>query len=437
MHIVLPLLYVAVFVYIIYKHPAFAKLHIPLWVLLVVFFLKIIASGVLLWLYTYYYPNRIEADIFKYYDDALVIYSSLHDSVWHFSRFITGIDISNPALDVYFDDMQFWDRKIDYGVGNDNRTIIRVNALVMLFSFGNIWVHNVFASFASLLAYLMIFSVFKQQLQQYNYVLFAAVVLIPSSIFWTAALLKETLVMCGAACFIWALHRFVTHGMRVSYVLIYLLGLYILLQIKIYVLVALVPAAISFYIAGTVSRFRVSHIYLFIYGLSILGVVLNHTLIQAVPFLETFAYKRNDFIMDAAYYAHAKSYIPIGFLGTSLIDFIQETPHALYRAICLPWIWDVRSFLDVLPAAENLLGIILLCVSIMYPKRQSRGAANLIWFSALFSLAVFWMVGITTPVVGAIVRYNVPILPFLYSTFVLLIDWNKLTGLKKYGTDLF
>lgn len=36
--------------------------------------LKVAAACFLFWLYTDYYSNRADADIFKYFDDAVVIY---------------------------------------------------------------------------------------------------------------------------------------------------------------------------------------------------------------------------------------------------------------------------------------------------------------------------------------------------------------------------
>ena len=132
---------------------------------------------------------------------------------------------------------------------------------------------------------------------------------------------------------------------------------------------------------------------------------------------------------------NAQSFIPIGFIQGTASEFIQETPHAIYRALFLPWIWNVESVIQYIPALEKLLMLALLIVSIFFHKKQTREITNLLWFSGAFALGTFWIIGITTPVVGAIVRYTVPVLPFLYTIFVLSIDWKQIFRKLNYGRN--
>jgi hypothetical protein len=39
-----------------------------------------------------------------------------------------------------------------------------------------------------------------------------------------------------------------------------------------------------------------------------------------------------------------------------------------------------------------------------------------------------WEIGISTPVIGGIVRYKIPIFPFLYTTLAMAIDWKKIVA---------
>ena len=47
--------------------------------------------------------------------------------------------------------MSFWIKNFNYELYNDNRTVIRFNGLIRIFSFGIIHVHTVFMSFLSFL----------------------------------------------------------------------------------------------------------------------------------------------------------------------------------------------------------------------------------------------------------------------------------------------
>ncbi|MFW5851000.1 MAG: hypothetical protein ACOCWB_02135 [Bacteroidota bacterium] len=401
-------------------------MHLPFWILIGIFSLKIISSAVMYWVYTSYYPVRIEADIFKYFDDAKIIFSSLEHSAWHYIKLICDIDISHPQLNQYYDKMEFWDRKIDYGFGNDNRTIIKANAIIMLFSFGNIWVHNVFAGFISIFSYLLLYKIIYSYNPKLQYALLISIVLIPSGFFWTSAMLKETIVMLGLACYVYGFISVLTKQKKYLSWLSLIIGIFILLHIKVYVIAALIPASLGFLIAYKLPQKRVSYVYIISMLVLILGIIINNTYLHAVPILEKFADKRNDFIMDVVYYAHAQSYIPIGFIDANIMSFIKDTPASLYRAVFLPWLWNTSSLLGIVPALENLMLIILGLLACFYRRNLDRSQQNIIWFSLIFSITLLWIIGITTPVIGAIVRYKIPVFPFLYSIFALIIDWDKL-----------
>ena len=56
------------------------------------FFILKIFAGLALWtLYTYYYPDRATADIFKYFDDSKIMYDALFEKPDDFQKFIKQI----------------------------------------------------------------------------------------------------------------------------------------------------------------------------------------------------------------------------------------------------------------------------------------------------------------------------------------------------------
>ncbi len=434
MQILVPILYCLLFLYSIYALPAFKKSGLPFLGLSSLFLIKIVASVAMYYIYTVYYPIRNEADMFKYFDDSQHIFAAFKDSVLHFLRLITGIDIHNVELQKYFDQMNFWNRKFTYGIGNDNRTIIRINAIFMLFSGGNIWVHNIFASYIAFVSYFMIYRVFVSYAPHLRTFLIISIFLIPSSVFWTSSILKETIVVFGLALFFHGFHALHTKKISWKSLLILCLGIFFLISIKLYVLVALIPAALAYVLANKFPQKRIIYSYILVYVAVILAIIINQ-IGEIYPVLKTFANKRNDFITDTIRQTDAQSYIPIGYIKSNLLDFIKETPHALYRALFLPWIWNVQSFIQYIPAFEKLLMIILFIISLFFHKKQTREIKNLMWFSGTFTLGVCWIVGMTTPVVGAIVRYTVPVLPFLYTIFVFSIDWEQILRKFNYGRN--
>ena len=115
-----------------------------------IFILKIITGVALYLIYTYYYTDRRSADIFKYFDDGKIIFNTLFVNPIHYLQIICGIDTDAEYLKQYLNKTDFWYKPRDTQVYNDNRTIIRFNAIAMLISFGYYSVHSVFMNFVSI-----------------------------------------------------------------------------------------------------------------------------------------------------------------------------------------------------------------------------------------------------------------------------------------------
>jgi hypothetical protein len=75
---------------------------------------------------------------------------------------------------------------------------------------------------------------------------------------------------------------------------------------------------------------------------------------------------------------------------------------------------------------ENLLFILLFITLIFRFKKPEISNQTIIIFSMLFVFTLYTLVGLTTPVLGAAVRYKVPALPFLLISIFLLYDVSKL-----------
>ena len=108
-----------------------------------VFVLKVFAGFVMFLLYSYYF-DRTTADIFRFYDDAKVIYNAAFEKPLDYIRFVTGIGTNAPELRQYIMEMNNWGVSFTNSVYGDSRILIQFNAFVMLFSFGNYFVHIIF-----------------------------------------------------------------------------------------------------------------------------------------------------------------------------------------------------------------------------------------------------------------------------------------------------
>ncbi len=105
---------------------------------------------------------------------------------------------------------------------------------------------------------------------------------------------------------------------------------------------------------------------------------------------------------------------------------IRLFPEAFINVCFRPFIWDVENAFSLLACIENILFILLIVMMIYFYQKPLIANQRIIIFSLLFVFTLYTLVGLTTPVLGAAVRYKVPALPFLLISIFLLCDFAKL-----------
>ena len=139
--ILLGLSFVAIFCFLICKLKVFRRLGLaPKWLLLL-FATKLVAAFALVGVYKIVYENENTGDINKYHKAGLVLYSAMEENPADYFKMVSGICADEPQLECYYDKADYWYKAWNYGLLNDNRTIIRYNALLDLFTQGNHILH--------------------------------------------------------------------------------------------------------------------------------------------------------------------------------------------------------------------------------------------------------------------------------------------------------
>jgi hypothetical protein len=92
---------------------------------------------------------------------------------------------------------------------------------------------------------------------------------------------------------------------------------------------------------------------------------------------------------------------------------------------------EVNNIFQYLNLIENFVFLIVIIISLIWFKKPTSFTFFWIANYLIFSLILFTVIGATTPVIGAIVRYKIPALPFLWMMILFVIDENKMT---KYFT---
>jgi hypothetical protein len=432
MEFILCIGYTLIFIYLIYKLPFF-KIDGLSWKLLSgLFVVKILSAIAITLIYIYYYKSRLESDIFKYFDDGRIIFSSLKDNPIDFLRMITGIGADSPHLNHYYDTANFWNKTFDYGLYNDNRTMIRFNAIAMIFSFGYFNVHNVFMAFLSFTGLTAIFKVFYPYLINKRNALIFSVFLVPSVLLWTSGVLKEGILMFAFGLFVYYAWKLSIKKFKWKTFVGILLMIGLLLIIKFYILIAALPGIISIFVIRAFKNKYILPIIVGIHTLIITSFFLFHSIFSSYNLPEIVATKQHDFINMISNTPNVGSKINLPILEPTFISFFKNTPNALFNSFFRPHLFEMHSLMTIPAVLENLFIIFVMILTIIFHNKISLKEFPWFWFCVSFVLILFILCGLTTPVLGALVRYRTPGLPFLFIIFLSFIDLKKIQQFVKW-----
>ncbi|MFH2096177.1 MAG: hypothetical protein ABIJ16_10765, partial [Bacteroidota bacterium] len=102
-------------------------------------------------------------------------------------------------------------------------------------------------------------------------------------------------------------------------------------------------------------------------------------------------------------------------------------PSALFNAFLRPHFFDIHSPIVIPAFLENLALIMLAVISFIFLRKpRDNKMTSMILFSLSFVTILFVLCGLVTPVIGALVRYKIPALPFLAIIFIILADREKI-----------
>ena len=92
-----------------------------------------------------------------------------------------------------------------------------------------------------------------------------------------------------------------------------------------------------------------------------------------------------------------------------------------------------KSYIQLIALISMKITLILFAIIVLFMmlfywyKKPEIAIQKIIIFSLLFVFTLYTLVGLTTPVLGAAVRYKVPALPFLLISLFLFSDQTKLS----------
>ena len=423
MELFLVVLYFLVFSLLIYRSTFYRLEGITKTQLLLGFALKVVAGLALGYLYTYHYTDRLKADTLKFFDDSKVIFDLLKTEPVHFLKIFTGIDADDPALTPTYMQLNSW---MYEEFMNSNRMMVRIDVLFRFLVPGNFYfVHVILINFLSFTGLIYLGKIFSRFTKLASRLVYLLLFLIPSLLFWGSGLLKESFLLFALGVFLYHYFLFL-EDKRPSRILPMALGGLLLVFIKLYIPLVLAPPLLAYY---WTSR-RPGKVALKYIGCCLVFFLLLFHVHYLFPDYDLSHYlyiKQRDFLALVKI-ENPGSAIAIPVLEPEFGSIAKNLPQGFLTTLTRPWFLESRSPLILLAGAENLVILCTLLVCIL-AFRKPQDNQNFFAFSVCIVIILFSLIGLVTPIEGAIVRYKCVGLPFHFAVLLSMTDTGRLKKL--------
>jgi hypothetical protein len=397
-------------------------------------------------------------------------------------KFLTGIGETNELVLNYLSGTYLWDN--GHSLYNDSKNVVRFNSLIYFISRGNVYVHIVFMSLFSTLGIRFIVLAFKKYVLAIRTLFFILLFLSPSLFVASGGVLKEPFLIFGIGLFLYSFSSEISTKKRIfvlAFALLFLVFIkpYVLVTILIgmsFLLFSKYVFAQKPWLSLLLYSVFLSVLFLSIKPLQVSTVqyisrkqldmerISNGGLyvfenkdnprilffkLEELDKLEI----KNDSIKIIAplvvgkstmviwddlkilqmepseekwkIYAHfpekASSFFQTAPIRNSLYTFIVSSPKAFIDGLLRPFPTDAGSSYKYPAMLEVYFCLGIFALSLFYRKKTTIFEKRVLGSLALFIFILLVLIGFTTPVVGALVRYRIPAFIALFiASFIIL-----------------
>jgi hypothetical protein len=408
--------YLILFAWFVTKVKFFKDAGLSNYQLVILFLLKVMAGIFYGWIGVYYGEMAQMLDTWAYHVESLREYNLLKTHPLEFFTNLFHTSYKGGFAHFLTTHNSWWnDVKANF--------LIKVMAIFDLFSFGHYYINAIFYAFISLYGPVTLYRVMKDPFPQMKLAVLLASFLIPSFLYWTSGLHKEGLIFLGLSIMIYHFYfGFKEHRFPFYRVALILLGFFMVLILRNFLVITLLPPLISWILSRKLP-IRPIWVYLTVSALFIVFFFTAKYISPGLDFPLATAIKQQEFLQLGG-----GSAVPVHLLEPSFKGFVRNGPQALAITAIRPYPSDVRHLLSMAAALEINFLLLLFLLFLIWRKPVSN-QNSFILFCIFLSFAIMMMIGYSVNVLGAIVRYRSIVLPLLVVPMVAMTDWNKILAL--------
>jgi hypothetical protein len=239
--------------------------------------------------------------------------------------------------------------------------------------------------------------------------------------FWGSGLLKDGILIGGFGLCLYSFVLIVRNGITAKRLIGFLVGILVLFITKVYVIAIILPGIFAWWITRNSNGTKTILTFLFTY---IIYLSIGFNLYRLDPDTNLAAelfYKQKNFIELAD--MHSATTIAFPRIECSGVSVLLKSPHAFTNTLFRPFLTDSPGNPLILMASfENMLILIIMLLCIFSFNRKNKRTDPFILFNLTFIILLFVLIGLSSPVLGAIVRYKIIALPSLMFVFIYYSD---------------
>lgn len=386
---------------------------------------KIVAGLLVCLVYIFYYKG---GDTIGYFESARLVSRMIFINPGVYFSVLGGTLTHDNLTVFYFNDLCC----PDYWKDPQSFTVVRFASPLLFLSGFNFFVTTFLFGWLSYGGIFRLFLLFNELFPGMEKKFATAILFMPSVLFWGSAILKDTLTFSAACWLTWSIYKvFIKPERRAFHLITLSIAAYLIISIKPYIFVAMLPGATIWIIFQRITKIRSAFVRVLISPAIILvGVVASTFLISSFSSslgdygsvdkaINKALITKNDLTRDA----YGQNSFDIGELDGSVGGLLGKFPVAVVAGLFRPFLWDVSNPIMLMSALENTFMILLTLrvLLLLGPSIFFRISSNpVLIFSFVFSIFFAFALGLTTANFGALVRYKIPSIPFYLSMLYIL-----------------
>ena len=387
-------------------------------------YVKLVGGVGLCLIYTLYYNG---GDTVNYMDDGVCMMRLLYYDVSGFYQVMTnGLSVSNYW---YFTDETGY--PIYY---KDEATfyVVRVIVPLVLAGAGSFIVTTLLVATLSYVGIWRLYKMFILEFPALKKQMAIAFLFIPSVFFWGSGVMKDTITLSCIGYYTYAFYWiFIKRKYSMGHFLSIFVSTYLILMIKPYIVFALLPGSLIWFINTNISNIK-NVVLKYMTGpiFFTIAVVGGYVLLLSMgEILGAYSVEKvldkalvTNLDLKAEYYSG--NAFDIGEFDATVPSMLAKAPVAIVAAIYRPYIWEAGNVVMLASGLESLF-LLFITFRILFRLRiygifPMSLKHPLLTFSLIFSLFFAFSVGISTSNFGSLVRYRIPVLPFFIASLYMM-----------------